>query len=321
MVTIRMSATATLIFLLLFLFVVGFVFDLLPSKEDLERYYATVVSFEWLQSTAYVEGQYEGVLGTASGWVAEGRDRFTALLNSEYGEYVRRFLMCYAVFAIAIPLFPGYPKTLNKLFGRFDKEDVVVFLLCGVFGGLLFSAWLGYLHVADDTRNWPFEHSRVANSLVGLLLFLPGLAELVVAIAFVASGIIWVPVGLFFLPGFVCALVFAIGKVLFLFVSSPVKLLFITWHYLHYLFVPHPAETAYKTGMTRRVPLPELAATVANAMYQYDLKDFDRLPKAWKSKNWEKRIDTFRERLEAEDKFMDELIKNLRLKAQFRGYG
>jgi hypothetical protein len=51
-------------------------------------------------------------------------------------------------------------------------------------------------------------------------------------------------------------------------------------------------------------------------MYQYDLKDFERLPKRWKSKNWQKRIDAFRERLEAEDKFMEELIRNLRLKDQ-----
>jgi hypothetical protein len=82
--------------------------------------------------------------------------------------------------------------------------------------------------------------------------------------------------------------------------------------------VPHPAETAYKTGMAEHVPYPELARTVANAMYQYDLKDFERLPKRWKSKNWQKRIDAFRERLEAEDKFMEELIRNLQLKDQLR---
>jgi hypothetical protein len=51
-------------------------------------------------------------------------------------------------------------------------------------------------------------------------------------------------------------------------------------------------------------------------MYQYDHLDYDALPKAWKSKNWAKRIDPFHDRLKAEDRFMEELIKNLRLKSQ-----
>lgn len=315
-----MAATIRLIFLLLFLFVVGFVFDLLPSKEDVARYYTALISFEWLPSTAYVEGQYEGVLGTASGWVEEGRERFTALLNSEYGEYVRRFLMCYAVFAVAILLFPGYPKTLNKLFGRFDKVDVMAFLVVCVVGGLLFSAWLGYLHVADDTRNWPFEHSRVANSLVGLLLFLPGLAGLVVAIAFVVSGIIWVPLGLFFLPGFLCALVLATGKGIFLFLSAPVALVLIAWQYLHYLFVPHPAERAYRTGIAKRLPTTELVASVADAISQNDIRRFlgrKRYPRAWVSENQQKRINALTEKLKASSDFIIELKKNLRLRDEF----
>jgi len=53
-------------------------------------------------------------------------------------------------------------------------------------------------------------------------------------------------------------------------------------------------------------------------MYRYELKDFDALPKAWKAKNWTKRIDAFHDRLKAEDRFMEELIKKLRMKSQFR---
>jgi hypothetical protein len=68
--------------------------------------------------------------------------------------------------------------------------------------------------------------------------------------------------------------------------------------------------------MARDLPIPELARNVADAMYRYELKDFDALPKAWKSKNWTKRIDAFHDRLKAEDRFMEELMKNLRLKSQ-----
>jgi hypothetical protein len=82
--------------------------------------------------------------------------------------------------------------------------------------------------------------------------------------------------------------------------------------------VAHPAETAYREGMANGIPMPELASTVADVMYQYDHLDYDALPKAWKSKNWTKRIDAFHDRLKAEDRFMEELIKNLRLKSQFR---
>jgi hypothetical protein len=112
-----------------------------------------------------------------------------------------------------------------------------------------------------------------------------------------------------------------------------VRLPVLTYHYLHYLSVPHPAETAYRAGMAEHLPIPELARTVADAMYRYDLKDFDGLPPAWKSKNYKKRIEAFNDLLkaqagfleerstawlEAEDRFMEELIKHLRMKSQFR---
>jgi integrase len=53
-----------------------------------------------------------------------------------------------------------------------------------------------------------------------------------------------------------------------------------------------------------------------NSYSDPELHEF--LPKTWKSKNWTKRIDAFRERLETEDRFMEEIIENLHLKDQFR---
>jgi hypothetical protein len=95
-----------------------------------------------------------------------------------------------------------------------------------------------------------------------------------------------------------------------------VRLPFLIYHHLHYLTVPHPAETAYRAGIANDIPMEELASTVADVMYQYDHLDYDALPKAWKSKNWTKRIDAFHDRLKAEDRLMEELIKNLRLKSK-----
>jgi hypothetical protein len=120
------------------------------------------------------------------------------------------------------------------------------------------------------------------------------------------------------LPLYLLVLLFFLPSILFVILRFLVRLPFLIYHHLHYLTVPHPAETAYRAGMANRIPIPELARTVADAMYQHDHLDYDALPKAWKSKNWTKRIDAFHDRLQAEDRFMEELIKNLRLKSQLR---
>jgi hypothetical protein len=141
----------------------------------------------------------------------------------------------------------------------------------------------------------------------------------------IATGIIW-PLLMILLiltlwvgvPLYLLFLLLTFPSILFVIVPFLVRLPVLTYHYLHYLSVPHPAETAYRAGIAEHLPIPELARTVADAMYRYDLRDFDALPKAWKSKNWTKRIDAFHDRLHAEDRFMEELIKNLRLKQHLR---
>jgi hypothetical protein len=140
----------------------------------------------------------------------------------------------------------------------------------------------------------------------------------------IVTGIIWplLTIALILtlwigVPIYSLVLLFLLPSVLYVILRLLVQLPFLIYHHLHYLTVPHPAESAYRAGMAKRIPIPELARTVADAMYQHDHLDYDALPKSWKSKNWKKRIDAFHDRLQAEDRFMEELIKNLRLKSQF----
>jgi hypothetical protein len=118
------------------------------------------------------------------------------------------------------------------------------------------------------------------------------------------------------IPLYLLVLLFTLPSVLFVILRLLVRLPVLIYHHLHYLTVPHPAETAYRAGMAANLPLAELASTVADAMCESDFKGYAALPKAWKSKNWTKRIDAFHARLEAQDRFMEELKKNLRLKHQ-----
>jgi hypothetical protein len=134
-------------------------------------------------------------------------------------------------------------------------------------------------------------------------------------------------------PLYILFVLFAIPSIVFVILRLLVQLPVITYHYLHYLTVPHPAETAYRAGVAEHLPISELARNVADAMYRYDLKDFDGLPPQWKLKNYKKRIEAFDNLLKAqagflrkhnaawqkeEERFMEEFIKNLRLKSQFR---
>jgi hypothetical protein len=214
----------------------------------------------------------------------------------------------YAVFAALLLLLPPYRNAVRNNIA-FAVLGVLVMLLFVLwfFGGVWLWTMLNDISMAE--AHLPLQDRRL------LVILASGIPTVLLGLALLATMYLGFPLMALFLllwlPGF-CYLI--LSSALYYALWSPVLL----WHYLHYLLVPHPAETAYKTGMAEHVPYPELARTVANAMYQYDLKDFERLPKRWKSKNWQKRIDAFRERLEAEDKFMEELIRNLRLKDQLR---
>jgi hypothetical protein len=214
----------------------------------------------------------------------------------------------YAVFAAQLLLLPFYRNAVRNNIAFVVLGVLVMFLfVIWFFGGVWLWAMFNDISMAEV--HLPLQNRRL------LVILASGIPTVLLGIALLATMYLGFPLMALFLllwlPGF-CY--FILSSALYYALWSPVLL----WHYLHYLLVPHPAETAYKTGMAEHVPYPELARTVANAMYQYDLKDFERLPKRWKSKNWQKRIDAFRERLEAEDKFMEELIRYLRLKDQLR---
>lgn len=165
------------------------------------------------------------------------------------------------------------------------------------------------------------------NSIVCGVFFFGGLwgyivlrqiAWLTVLTALLTIGlacVVWVGVPLYLL--FCLVLIFFnLPYALWALLRFTVRAPFLLWHYLHYFFVPHPAERVYRAGIQKHIPLPELARNVADIMYQYDCNSYEDLPKSWKSKNWQKRLDALRERIHAEDKFMEELIRNLRLKSQ-----
>lgn len=167
----------------------------------------------------------------------------------------------------------------------------------------------------------------LGNAVGSLVIGAPAmLIGMVIALALLVATYI-VP------PLYILFVLFAIPSIVFVILRLLVRLPVITYHYLHYLTVPHPAETAYRAGVAEHLPIPELARSVADAMYRYDLKDFDGLPPQWKSKNYKKRIEAFDNLLKTqagflrehnvawqkeEERFMDEFIKNLRLKSQLR---
>lgn len=234
--------------------------------------------------------------------------KFESVRTGPYGAFVYKNIstiaIVYGLVALSFLLTPEYRDRgwHNLLIGCIAP---LVFVACFV---------VGYA-TAQTFRETTQAHS-------GLLLhkgefgwfFVTLFTGIMGPLLMIALGLsVWIGIPLYLL-----FLLFTLPSILFVILRFVVRLPFLVYHHLHYLTVPHPAETAYREGMANGIPMPELASTVADVMYQYDHLDYDALPKAWKSKNWTKRIDAFHDRLKAEDRFMEELIKNLRLKSQFR---
>lgn len=189
-----------------------------------------------------------------------------------------------------------------ELFKPFIIAGAVLGVLC--FGGLWVATACGCIHN-------PAGGDGLLVDGIGFLRTMAGLCKALLTLALGLT--FWVVVPFYLVLLIIFILLFAPGIVwtlLYLTVRAPV----IIWHYIHYLFVPHPAETAYKEGMAKDLPSPEIAAKVADAMYQYDFKDYSGLPPAWVSKNQIRRIEGFQKLVEAGDVFMDAVIKNLETK-------
>jgi hypothetical protein len=215
---------------------------------------------------------------------------------------IKIFVSLYPFVVAVLLLFPSYRRLPKKFLAYVmeEREDLLPLLI--FFGGLLgLSSWAWY---AAEHGNHPGT---------GLLVLL-GLPAVIFWLALMMTSIVWIPIVLLVLPAFVVAIVPLPFKFASFLLVACVKAPIIFWHYVHYLFVPHPAETAYNAGMTRHVPLTQLAADVANAMYQYDMRDYDQLPRAWRSRNWQRRIEAFRNRIRAENDFMQELERNIRMR-------
>jgi hypothetical protein len=122
-------------FLLFLLFVIaGFVFNWWPGKEDVVRYYDTLVSFKWVPNKTYFEGHYDAVGGTVGGWIRQGEHAVRTLLAGPYGDAIRKGLIGYAIFAVICLLLPSYRRGVRGIFDSNDFWGVLGFVI--VFVGL-----------------------------------------------------------------------------------------------------------------------------------------------------------------------------------------
>jgi hypothetical protein len=120
------------------------------------------------------------------------------------------------------------------------------------------------------------------------------------------------------IPLYLLFLLFTFPSMLFVILRFLVRLPILTYHYLHYLSVSHPAETAYRKGVANDLPMEELASVVADAMYMYDHGDLDALPPAWQSRNKKKRAEAFKDLVDAEGPLMEAIMRNLEMKDKLR---
>jgi hypothetical protein len=225
----------------------------------------------------------------AEGW-GEQRDLYSSIFESKIGVFVRGHPMemtgGYGLIGLFLLLSRGYRDA--------GWEHSLLVLWYGLFIPILFFLGLIVANGGIDLFHFfgggessvGFVHNLRTNFIGTFLRWLAGvvigvpvmLFGLVVALALRAA--VYVVPPLYALFGF-----FVLPSILFVILRFVVRLPFLIYHHLHYLTVPHPAETAYREGMANGIPMPELASTVADVMYQYDHLDYDALPKAWKSKN------------------------------------
>ena len=145
----------------------------------------------------------------------------------------------------------------------------------------------------------------VGGVVIGLPAMLIGMVSgIVLRVAVYVLPPLHMLFGLFVLPNILWTLARSI-------ISAP----FLLWRFLHYVFVPHPAEAAYKRGMAQHLPTTQVAQQVAEALSR-DLGNIPRrrYPAAWVSRNREKRIKAFADKVTAGSEFMEEVKRNMRLR-------
>lgn len=168
-------------------------------------------------------------------------------------------------------------------------------VVAAVLGVVLFFI-PGYRIYAQDRlfhfKDWPFKGFFVISSLAlaGFIALLnDGISSLDQGHVAAFAGVFGIPAA-FYIPGFV--------------------LLFL--NYLHYLFVPHPAEEFLNRAAQSRDPDLREVKRVAEAMYRPGEGNvFDE----WRARNHARRAEAMADMLKKENEAMEALIKNQKQKA------
>ena len=179
---------------------------------------------------------------------------------------------------------------------QFEKNLYRGIAGAAVFGLVLFFI-PGYRQYAQDRlfhfREWPFKRFFLVSSLAlaaFAALLNDGLSSLDKAHVAALAGLFGIPAA-FYLPG--------------------LALLFL--NYLHYLFVPHPAEHYLDRAAHSRDPALREAKRAAESMYQPGSSDvFDE----WRARNRKRRMEATTAMLKQENEAMEELIRNQKNKAR-----
>ena len=78
------------------------------------------------------------------------------------------------------------------------------------------------------------------------------------------------------IPVYLLGLLFGLPSIMYVIARLLVRLPVLTYHYLHYLTVPHPGETAYRAGMANDLPIP--AQALRKARLQKDIDEIKKPP-------------------------------------------
>lgn len=154
----------------------------------------------------------------------------------------------------------------------------------------------GYrIHAQDrlfNFKDWPLKGLFLISSL-GLAAFIALLSDGITSIekghVAVFAGVFGIPAA-FYVPGFL--------------------LLFL--NYVHYLFVPHPAEEYLNRAANSRQPDLGEARRAAESMYSPGGDVFDE----WRARNRARQAEAMAAMLKKENDAMEELIKNQKNKSQ-----
>ena len=252
------------------------------------------------------------------GW-REQRDLYTSIFESKLGVFVRGHPMemmgGYGLIGLFLLLSRGYRDAgwehglLVLWYGLLIPILFFLGLVVAKWGFDIFHSFSRESTSSNIARMRTDPTGWLMNWVGGLVIGVPAmLVGLVIALVLRAAVYIVPPLyvlfGLFVLPSILWTLARSI-------IIAP----FLLWRFLHYVLVPHPAEAAYKRGMAQHLPTTQVAEEVAEALCR-DLGAIPRkrYPAAWVSRNREKRIRAFSDKVAAGNDFMEEVKRNIRLR-------